>query len=101
MGNQPFIHLRVHSAYSLSEGAIKVPDLAEACVRNNFPAICVTDTNNMFGVLDFSMKCASKGIQPIPGCSIDFKFVDVTAPVVFIAQNEAGYKNLLKLITRK
>lgn len=99
MDNLPFVHLRVHSAYSLSEGAIKVPDLAEACVRNNFPAVCVTDTNNMFGVLDFSMKCASKGIQPIPGSSIDFKFENIIGPLAFIAKNEVGYHSLLKLMT--
>ncbi|MDR3030886.1 MAG: DNA polymerase III subunit alpha [Holosporales bacterium] len=99
MSDQPFVHLRLHTAYSLSEGAVRTPELAEACVEKNFPAVAITDTNNMFGVLDFSIKCASNGIQPISGCVIDIKFENIVSPVVLLAQNEIGYKNLLKLMT--
>ncbi|MDR0744755.1 MAG: DNA polymerase III subunit alpha, partial [Holosporales bacterium] len=99
MNTRPFIHLRLHTAYSLSEGAVRIPELTEACLEKNLPAIAITDTNNMFGVLDFSIKCASSGIQPIPGCAIDIKFENAIAPIILLAQNEFGYKNLLKLMT--
>lgn len=95
----PFIHLRLHSAYSLCEGAVKIPDLAKSCVEKNFPAVAITDTNNMFGALDFAMKMSSTGIQPIIGSLIDIKFEDIISPLVFLAKNEKGYKNLMKLMT--
>ncbi len=70
MAHADFIHLRVHSAYSLSEGAIKadkIPALARAA---NMPAVAITDTANLFGALEFSQACAAKGIQPIVGCQV-------------------------------
>ncbi|MDR1289134.1 MAG: DNA polymerase III subunit alpha [Holosporales bacterium] len=97
--HDPFVHLRVHTAYSLCEGAIKIPDLAKACVADSLPAISITDTNNMFGALEFALKCAENGVQPIPGSLIDVKVGGVIAPIIFLAQNEIGYKNLLKLMT--
>jgi DNA polymerase-3 subunit alpha len=63
------------------------------------PAIAITDTNNMFGALEFSLKCADKGIQPISGSLINLRFKDLIAPIICLAQNERGYKNLLKLMT--
>lgn len=95
----PFIHLRLHTAYSLCEGAVKVEKIPGICIEKNMPAIAITDTNNMFGVLEFSMKCSEKGIQPIVGCQILCKYMDIVSPIVLIAQNERGYKNLLKLMT--
>lgn len=95
----PFVHLRLHSAYSLCEGAVKIQELAKACIHRNQPAVALTDTNNMFGVLDFSMKCSSCGIQPISGTTIDLKYGDTIAPIVLLAKNEAGYLNLMKLMT--
>ncbi|MDR2598513.1 MAG: DNA polymerase III subunit alpha [Holosporales bacterium] len=95
----PFVHLRVHTAYSLCEGAIKIPDLVKACVADSLPAVSITDTNNMFGSLEFALKCAENGVQPIPGSLIDVKVGNVLAPIIFLAQNEIGYKNLLKLMT--
>ena len=67
MNQSPFIHLRLHSAYSLCEGAVKIQDLVTACGQEKFPAIALTDTNNMFGILEFSVKCKEHGIQPIIG----------------------------------
>ncbi len=73
-GGVPFIHLRVHSAYSLSEGALKVPQLAELAVRHGMPALAITDTNNLFGALEFSVTMAKAGVQPIIGCSLRTAF---------------------------
>jgi DNA polymerase-3 subunit alpha len=96
--SEPFVHLRLHTAYSLCEGAIKIKDLAKECVNKRFPAVAITDTNNMFGVLEFSMATAENGIQPIIGSLVNVKFSDIVAPVVFIAKSDVGYKNLLKLM---
>ena len=65
-----FIHLHVHSAYSLSEGAIKADKLAALALDNGMPAVALTDSANMFGALEFAEACAKKGIQPIMGCRL-------------------------------
>ena len=71
-----YVHLKVHSAYSLLEGALPVGTLAKLAVGYGFPAIAITDTNNLFGALDFSNKLWDAGVQPIVGCSIDVDFAD-------------------------
>ncbi len=65
-----FIHLRVHSAYSLLEGALPIARLVELARADGMPALAITDTNNLFGALEFSEKLAAAGIQPIIGCSL-------------------------------
>ena len=100
-----FIHLRLHTEYSLLEGAIHVKKLPAMCRANNMPAVAVTDTNNMFAALEFSVTACEAGVQPIIGCQIDLVSADRTpgentppvAPIVLLAQNEDGYQNLLKL----
>ena len=100
-----FIHLRVHTEYSLLEGAVPVKKLADLCARNAMPAVAVTDTNNMFAALEFSVAAQDAGIQPIVGCQLDLVFDPAPpgertrppAPLVLLAQNEAGYRNLMKL----
>src|SRR3954451_2508456 len=69
-----FIHLKVHSAYSLLEGALPVGRLAKLAKSHEFPALAITDTNNLFGVLEFSEKLAGTGIQPIAGVSLAIDF---------------------------
>ena len=104
-----FIHLHLHSAYSLSEGAIRVSDLAGLCKKANMPAVAVTDTNNLFGALEVSTSLAGAGVQPIIGIHQIFAAEDFGLPLargarppalVLLAQNEAGYKNLLKLTSK-
>ncbi len=65
-----FIHLHVHSAYSLAEGAIKVKDLVKLCRQGRMPAVAVTDSNNMFGAMEFALEAAENGIQPIIGAQV-------------------------------
>ena len=69
--NNPFIHLRSLSSYSLSESALKITDLVANAKKNNMPAIAITDNNNMFGVFEFSQECLKNNIQPIVGTSIN------------------------------
>ncbi len=94
-----FIHLHNHSAYSLAEGAIRIPNLVKDCHSNNMPAVAITDTNNLFGALEFSIAASGKGIQPIIGCQLNIMFedIDTLTSIVLLVQNEVGYKNLLKL----
>ena len=113
-----YVHLKVHSAYSLLEGAITIPRLAKLAVGNGFPALGLTDTNNLFGALEFSDKIAASGIQPIVGCTLQIDFGDraqgnglarpganqarsqPAGALALIACSEAGYQNLMKLASR-
>ena len=104
-GFPKYIHLRVHTEYSLLEGATRLKKLPELCKANDMPAIALTETNNLFSALEFSVLFKDNGLQPIIGCQIDFRFTDMvserrartTAPIVLLAQDELGYKNLMKL----
>ncbi|MEM6275878.1 MAG: DNA polymerase III subunit alpha [Pseudomonadota bacterium] len=100
-----FIHLRVHTEYSLLEGAMRLKKLPELCANFGMPAIAVTDTNNMFCALELSEAAAKAGVQPIIGCQIDLCFDPAQpgekprapAPIVLLAQSEAGYEGLMRL----
>ncbi|MDE8348850.1 MAG: DNA polymerase III subunit alpha [Acidocella sp.] len=101
MPYENFVHLRVHSAYSLSEGAIKVEQIPALARAGNMPAVAITDTSNMFGALEFSQYCLAKGIQPLIGCQLGLarKGSALLAPdyVVLLAQTPTGFANLQKL----
>ncbi|NJM84374.1 MAG: PHP domain-containing protein [Tabrizicola sp.] len=106
MSNAPrFIHLRVHTEHSLLEGAVPVKKLVDLCKAASMPAVAVTDTNNMFAALEFSVTAQGAGIQPIVGCQMSLAHDPAApgerprlpAPIVLLAQNEAGYMNLMKL----
>ena len=68
-----FIHLRLHSAYSLLEGAIRIKELPKLCKADGMPAVALTDTGNLFGALEFSEVMADAGIQPITGCTLPIR----------------------------
>ena len=103
-----FVHLHVHSSYSLLEGALKIARLAELAKNDRQPALALTDTDNMFGALEFSEKLASYGIQPIVGCAIAVDFGDIenrgSEPswprLVLLAADENGYRSLMRLCSR-
>ena len=107
-----FVHLRVHTAYSLSAGAIRPKELIDLCKAERMPAVAVTDTGNLFGALEIATTCAAAGIQPIIGCEIALErngAPQASRPgrglatpdrIVLLAQNEAGYRNLLDLVSR-
>ncbi|MDE2471442.1 MAG: DNA polymerase III subunit alpha, partial [Bradyrhizobium sp.] len=111
MPNAGFVHLHVHSAYSLLKGSIKIQKLAELAKADRQPALALTDTDNMFGALEFSDKLAGYGIQPIIGCelAVDFGDQDPTARnalsagptrIVLLAARERGYRSLMRLNSR-
>ncbi|PWB83876.1 MAG: DNA polymerase III subunit alpha [Methylocystaceae bacterium] len=107
-----FVHLHVHTAFSLREGALTLSRLIALAEKDEMPALAVTDTNNLFGALEFSDKAAKAGVQPIPGIQLTVDFGDGRAGasqlaedegrgnVVLIAQSEGGYANLMRLASR-
>src|SRR5258706_2469551 len=108
--NAGFVHLHVHSAYSLLKGSIKIQKLAELAKADRQPALALTDTDNMFGALEFSDKMAGYGIQPIIGCELAVDFGDQDpnarnalaepARIVLLAARERGYRSLMRLNSR-
>jgi len=74
MSSPKFVHLRVHTEYSLLEGAVRLKKLPQLCADAGMPAVAVTDTNNMFAALEFSVGAQGAGIQPIVGCQIDVQY---------------------------
>jgi DNA polymerase-3 subunit alpha len=100
-----FIHLRVHTEYSLLEGAVRLKKLPGLCAAAGMPAVAVTDTNNMFAALEFSVGASGAGVQPIMGCQVSVAYLPAQpgerprdpAGVVLLAQNETGYENLMRL----
>src|SRR5262245_51831455 len=105
-----FVHLHVHSSYSLLEGALTIAKLAELAKADREPALALTDTDNMFGVLEFSEKLAGAGIQPIIGCALAIDFGDHEAGartgrtalprLVLLAARDEGYRSLMRLTSR-
>src|SRR5579872_7246865 len=114
MAHADFVHLRVHSAYSLSSGAIKIKDLVALCRSMAMPAVAIADSGNLFGALEFAMAASEAGLQPIIGCELGIRRSEGEGgnraarigpalppdPVVLLAQSEAGYRNLLKLVSK-
>ncbi len=100
-----FVHLRLHTEYSLLEGAIRLKKLSGLCAQVGMPAVAVTDTNNLFSALEFSVSALGAGVQPIVGCQIDVAYEEARpgekaappAALVLLAQNRAGYESLMKL----
>ncbi|MGE0829265.1 MAG: DNA polymerase III subunit alpha, partial [Hyphomonadaceae bacterium] len=93
-----FIHLRARSAYSLLESMLHVKELAKLAAAQNMPALGLTDTNNLFGALEFSEAFAGAGLQPIVGCALTVRMDDGASGVLpLLVQNEAGYARLMEL----
>jgi DNA polymerase III subunit alpha len=114
MGLADFIHLRVHTAYSLSAGAITIKELVARCKAERMPAVAITDSGNLFGALEFATACAAGGVQPIIGCEVALAPSEESGRgngslarplaerdrLVLLVQSETGYRNLLALVSR-
>ncbi|BCS54706.1 DNA polymerase III subunit alpha [Geobacter sp. SVR] len=101
----PFVHLHLHTQYSLLDGAIRLEDLIAKAKAHNMPAVAITDHGNMFGAVEFYLKCKKAGIKPIIGCEVylapDSRFArdskgisDAAYHLVLLCENLVGYKNL-------
>ena len=95
--NQNFNHLKVHTQYSICEGAAKIDDLQEYCKSNKIKSLGISDTSNLCGALEFAEKISKSGTQPIIGTQINFKLNDTTGLLPLFALNETGYKNIIEL----
>lgn len=108
-----FVHLRVHSAYSLLEGALPLKKIMSKAVGDGQPAIAITDTNNLFVALEFSEKARDEGLQPIIGCQLSIDMQDAAEDrrnhnshlqklpaIVLLAANAEGYERLVDLVSR-
>ena len=111
-----FIHLRNHTEYSLCSGAIKLKKAMALSKDKNIPAVCITDSHNMFGALEFSIACCKSGLQPIVGCETivdcsNFLFSgsrsiqtnaqkeECLCKMVLIAKTDEGFLNLIALVS--
>ncbi len=90
-------HLKVHTQYSICEGAIKIDELAEYCKNNKIKAIGLADSYNLCGALEFSEKLSKVGTQPIIGTQINLNTLNETGKITLYATSEKGYKNLTKI----
>jgi DNA polymerase-3 subunit alpha len=107
-----FVHLRVHTAYSLSAGAVRIKELVGLCQAERMPAVAITDSGNLFGALEFATSCGAAGVQPVIGCDIAVergnpeggsrlgRALSEPDRIVLLVQNEAGYRNLLQLVSQ-
>ena len=92
-----FNHLKIHSQYSICEGAIKIDDLREFSKENKVKSFGLCDTSNLCGALEFSEKLSKIGTQPIIGTQINFKFDDTIGLLPIYALDENGYKRIIEL----
>jgi len=95
-----FNHLKIHTQYSICEGAIKIENLKDFCKENKIPCLGLSDTSNLCGALEFAENISKVGTQPIIGTQIYFKFEDTTGLLPLIALNEKGYKRIIELSSR-
>ena len=98
--SQKFNHLKIHSQYSICEGAIKIENLKVFCKENKIPCLGISDTSNLCGALEFAENLSKVGTQPIIGTQIYFRFEDTTGLLPLIALNEKGYKHIIELSSR-
>ena len=92
-----FNNLKIHTQYSICEGAIKIDELAEYCKSNKIKCLGLADSFNLCGALEFSEKLSKVGTHPIIGTQINVKAFNSIGKVTLYAKSEAGYKNLTKL----
>ena len=110
MSAREFVHLHTHSHYSLLEAIPKIPDLVAAAAKDGQMALALTDNGNLYGAIDFYKECKDNALKPIIG--VDFyvaprtraqkehRIDEHTSRLVLLAKNEAGYRNLLQLVSR-
>ena len=107
---ETFVHLHVHSEYSLLDGACRIPELAARAAELKMPALALSDHGNLFGAIEFYKECRAAGIKPIIGCEVylapgsrlDRKAnsaKEASTHFLLLAKNETGYRNLVKLVS--
>jgi len=100
---EPFVHLHLHTEYSIVDGTVRIPTLLDQCAQDGMPAVALTDQGNLFGLIKFYRQAFASGIKPIIGVDLKLKDPDEAERpfgLVLLCQNLAGYRNLTRLITR-
>ena len=108
MSEKPFVHLHLHTEYSLLDGATRIDTLFDACKEKNMPAVAITDHGNMYGAYHFYCLAKKKGIKPIIGCEVYMARRKMSDRVhgldndpyhlVLLCENQKGYENLCCLL---
>ncbi|MDB4793706.1 DNA polymerase III subunit alpha [Methylacidiphilales bacterium] len=107
---ETFVHLHVHSEYSLLDGACRIPELAKRAAELKMPALALSDHGNLFGAIEFYKECRANGVKPIIGCEVYLapgsrlerkanSAKEASTHFLLLAKNETGYKNLVKLVS--
>ena len=97
VSDKNFNNIKIHTQYSICEGAIKIDELAEYCKKNKIKSLGLADNYNLCGALEFSEKLSKVGTHPIIGSQINVKGYDILGKITLYAKTEEGYKNLTKL----
>jgi DNA polymerase-3 subunit alpha len=100
---QPFIHLRVHTEFSLRDSVVRIPELIKAVVADNAPAVAITDLHNLFGLIKFYREARQHGVQPIIGVDLSIREPEDrqgATRLTLLCQSLEGYRNLTRLISR-
>ena len=107
---ETFVHLHVHSEYSLLDGACRIPELAARAAELKMPALALSDHGNLFGAIEFYKECKKVGVKPIMGCEVYLapgsrferkanSAKEASTHFLLLAKNEKGYQNLVKLVS--
>ncbi len=101
MSSERFVHLHIHTEYSLVDSTLRIPALMDRCAEDGMPAVALTDRNNLFGMVKFCRKALAAGIKPIVGVDLQIVADDGrTSALILLCQDDAGYRNLSCLLTR-
>jgi DNA polymerase-3 subunit alpha len=109
LSNHNFVHLHCHTEYSLLDGAARIKELVRRAADMEMPAVAITDHGAMFGVVDFYREALKAGIRPLIGCEVyvaprsrlqkEPKLDDHQYHLVLLAENQAGYRNLMRIVS--
>ena len=103
MSAPPFVHLNVHTEYSLVDSTVRIAPLMDRCAVDGMPAVALTDQNNLFGMVKFYKKAVAAGVKPIIGVDLRILNEDDSARpfrLILLCQDSTGYKNLSNLLTK-
>ena len=95
-----FNHIKIHTQYSICEGALKIDELSEFCKKKRVKVLGLSDSFNLCGALEFSENISKSGTQPILGTQVNFKYKDIIGKIPLIAKSENGYKSIIQLSSK-
>ena len=102
MTHKPFIHLRLHTEFSLKDGMLRIDEMMKSLVKHQTPAIALTDFMNLFAVVKFYKEAIGRGIKPIIGCELLYQASKDTPElhsIIVLCQNIDGYRHLTQLVS--